>query len=203
MPVAKSGGGKKFDPIPQGVHQGVCISIIDVGTQVPADPKHKAARKVWITWELPHETLVIDGNTKCRQISEKYTLSMHEKGRLRPMLASWRGTAFTADEVKAFDMSKLIGRNCQLNVVHNASKKDATKVFANISAVIPLPKGMPPVAPTGDTLVYDIPEAGPITIPASVPEWMAEQVKQSVEYKERMGSVSVPDAKEDPEDRPF
>lgn len=204
MPIAKQSSGKGFAPVPAGVHQGVCVSVIDIGTQVPPNPQHKPARKIWITWELPHETIQTEEGEKPRFMSEKYTLSMHKKGKLLPMLQSWRGTAFTADELKGFDLANLVGRNCQLNVVHNQSTKDTSKVFANISAVIPLPKGMPPVAPKSKTLVYDIPEAGPIVIKQDVPEWIANQIKESVEYKERMAnSVVIPDETGEDSSGPF
>lgn len=204
MPVAKASSGKQYTPVPAGVHQGICVAIYDIGTQVPKDPNHKAARKVWFTWELPHETVEVDGEQKPRYLSEKFTLSMHKKGKLLPMLQSWRGTPFTADELKGFDLAGLIGRNCQLNVTHTPSIKDPSKVFANVSAVIPLPKGMPPVAPKTKTTVYDIPEAGPIVIPKDMPEWIANQIKESVEYKERMGnSVAIPDETGEADDKPF
>jgi hypothetical protein len=204
MPIAKQSSGKSFSPIPAGVHQGVCVSIIDIGTQMPSNPQHKTSRKIWITWELPHETIETEEGPKPRFISEKYTLSMHKKGRLLPMLQSWRGTPFTADELKGFDLANLLGRNCQINVVHNPSLKDPTKMFANISAVIPMPKGMPPIAPSGKTLVYDVPEAGTISIPKEVPEWIAKQIQESVEYKERMAnSVAIPDETGQDDDKPF
>ena len=44
--------------------------------------------------------------------------------------------------MKQFDLEKLIGANCQLNVVHNAKEIDGEQVtFANITSIVPPSKG--------------------------------------------------------------
>ena len=49
-------------------------------------------------------------------------------------LVSWRGRPFTETEKKGFDITKLIGIPCQLNVMHNEKGKE------KISSVMPLGK---------------------------------------------------------------
>jgi hypothetical protein len=71
--------------------------------------------------------------------SKKYTLSLHEKANLYKDLVSWRGRAFTPEERAGFDLEKLIGVNCQIQIVH-VTKGD--KTYANITSIVPLAKGM-------------------------------------------------------------
>jgi hypothetical protein len=73
-------------------------------------------------------------------VSKFYTLSLNEKASLRKDLQSWRGKPFTEEELKGFDVEKLIGANCLLNIVEyeKLDKSSGTK----IAAIMPLTKGM-------------------------------------------------------------
>ncbi len=186
MPVAKS-SGKQADPISAGVHPAVCTSVIDLGTQDPGNPKFRPSRKVMIGWELPYETINIEGKDVPRSISCEYTLSLGKKANLRAMLESWRGRAFTPEELDGFDVAKLLGVNCQLNVIHKPGVADPSKVYARINGVIPLGKGQAKSTAVNKLLAFDIPEEGAITIPADIPEWVAAKIVQSEEYKGRNG----------------
>lgn len=85
-------------------------------------------------------------------VQKRYTASLHEKSKLRPELESWRGRAFTEDELKEFDLEKLLGANCLLNVAHVV--KDG-KTYANVTAVMPLKRGMEKLVATNYTRVVD------------------------------------------------
>jgi len=80
-------------------------------------------------------------------VSSRYTASLHEKSRLRADLQSWRGRAFSAEELAAFDLEKLIGVGCLLNVVHTARNG---KQYADIVAIMPLPKQTPKLTVSPD-----------------------------------------------------
>lgn len=130
--------GTKFTPAPAGVHQAVCVDVIDMGVlEVTYAGETKKKHKVRVAWQI--DALMEDGKTPFLA-QKRYTLSLHEKAGLRKDLESWRGRAFTAEELKGFDLEKLLGANCQLNIVHEA--KNGT-VYANIMAVMPLGKNMP------------------------------------------------------------
>jgi hypothetical protein len=197
MPTATN---KRTDqkPIPAGVQHSVCYQVIDIGTQ-PALGNFPARRKVMIVWELPNERIEItrDGKTVVmpRTISRDYTLSTDKKANLRKDLESWRGRAFTAEEITAFDVGKLIGANCLLNVVHKPSA-DGTKMYANVAGIMPLPKGTVRITPENPTLVWDIPKDGPITFPDGMPEWVQNKIKNSEEY---VASVN-PERRQQPTD---
>lgn len=189
--IIKENSKSTIAPVPPGISQGVFAQIIDLGTHdetVMGTKETKKARKLYIGWELPFETLTIEGEEKRRRISRKFTASFHKKASLRAMLESARGKPFSEDELKAgFDMKKLLGINCQLNIVH---KVVGDKTYANISNVVPLGKGMAPQTLEATPLVFDLPEAGEIEFPEGMPEWIKDVIKQSDEWKSRHG---VPD----------
>jgi len=187
MPTAKAKGGSDFSPIPAGIHIAICYSVIDLGTQPSNNSQFNDARKVRIIWELPNERgdFTHDGKTenKARVVSAKYTLSLSTKANLRKMLESWRGKPFTKEEAEGFELGVLVGKACQVNITHKASP-DGTKTYANVTAVVPMPKGSPAMKPENPTLVFDLPEKGPITFPAGMPEWIQNEIKLSHEYND-------------------
>lgn len=148
IPVSAGSGGT-FTPCPQGVHQAVCVDVVDMGIlEVTWNGQTKKQHKVRIVWQV--EELMEDG--KPFIVQTRYTASLHEKARLRKDLESWRGRAFTDAELKSFDLEVLLGVNCLLNVVQVT--KDG-KTFSNVTAVMPLKKGMEKIAPTSYTRYVD------------------------------------------------
>jgi hypothetical protein len=135
-----SGEGKTFEPAPAGVHQGVCVDVIDLGVlDVTWQGQHKKQHKINVAWQIAE--LRDDG--KPFLVFKRYTLSLSEKANLRKDLESWRGKAFTPDEEAGFDVESVIGANCLLNIQHNAV---GDKTYANVVSIMPLVKGMPKMA---------------------------------------------------------
>lgn len=137
MPIiATAGETKNFAPAPAGVHQAVCVDVVDMGVlEVKWGGEVKKQHKVRLVWQI--DEAMESGDRYI--VQKRYTLSLHEKSNLRKELESWRGRAFTPDELKGFDLEKLIGINCFLNVVQ--TEKDGT-TYANVASVMPLKKGM-------------------------------------------------------------
>ncbi len=137
MPIiASAGSGGTFQPAPAGLHQAVCIDVIDMGiVESVYGGKPKSQHKVRLAW-------VIDELTDEGQpffVQKRYTLSLHEKSTLRKDLESWRGKPFTDEELKAFDLERLLGVNGQVNV--QQVEKNG-KTYANVISIVPLGKGM-------------------------------------------------------------
>lgn len=128
---------KEFSVTPAGNHFATCYRVVDLGTQ-KGEYQGKATfkHKIMVTWELPDE-LMEDGRPY--SISQRYTLSSSKKATLRNHIESWRGKPFSDEEFGTFDIGKLIGHSCLLNVVHTV-KPD--KTYANIVSIGALPKGM-------------------------------------------------------------
>jgi hypothetical protein len=134
------GGGRSFEPAPVGVHQAVCVDVVDLGWlettwQGVTQKKHK----VNVAWQLAEDRA--DG--KPYLVFKRYSLSLHEKANLRKDIESWRGRKLSHDEEMGFDLETLIGKNCLLNIHHRES---GDKVYANVASVNPLMKGMQALA---------------------------------------------------------
>jgi len=124
----------------EGVAQGVCADIIDLG-MVPGF-EGKPTHKIQIVFQV--DQLGKDG--KPLQVSQRFTFSSHEKASLRKFLEAWRGKQFKDDEMSKFDLMLLIGANAMLGIVHAPGKTGGT--FANINSVMPLLKGTQKLAIT-------------------------------------------------------
>ena len=135
--IAKAGSGGDFTPCPEGPQRLVCCDVIDLGlVEVTWQGETKRQHKCEIRWQSEH---VMDSG-KPFLINQRFTLSLHEKGRLRPVLEAWRGRKFTEQEAEGFDIEKLVSVSAYGNVVHNKGSKGGT--FANLASIMPLPKGL-------------------------------------------------------------
>ena len=173
------------DPIEAGVHNAVAYQVIDLGTQENT-MFNKMQHKVMIIWEIPSLRIEVERDGKMvdlpRVISNEYTASISAKSNLGKHLNAWRGQKFTEAELAEFDLASIIGANCQLGVIHNVSKTNGN-TYANIESILPLAKGTKKVKPENDTVVFDIDVDK--DIPEGVPEWVADKIHASQEWKDR------------------
>lgn len=180
--TAKKTEGGDYTPVSQGLHQGVCFMLMDLGTQFN-EKFGKSAHKILIGWEIPDERIEIekDGQKKNlpRAISKQYTLSLHEKAQLRKDLESWRGKAFSEPELDGFDLTKLLGQNCMVQVIH---KTKDNKTYANVSNIVSMPKGMPKKNPENPLRYFSF-EEHQDAIPEGTPEWISDIIKHSEEWQ--------------------
>jgi len=146
MPIIAKDNRREFTPAPEGLHQGVCVDVIDLGL-LPTPWGEK--QKVELRWQL--EATQETGPRF--MVTNRYTLSLNEKATLRQHLEAWRGKRFTKEELEGFDLEKLLGVNCQLQVVHTLS--DQGRTFANVQAIVPLGKGMVKLRPAEYTRVIE------------------------------------------------
>jgi hypothetical protein len=140
LPEPTEGGD--FTPPPEGTHPATCYRFIDLGTQKSTfNNEEKSARKIMLSWEITDPEIMMDDDQPFI-VSGWYTWSMHEKANLRKMLEGWRGKAFVESDFGqgGFNVKNLLGVGCLLNILH-VTKPDG-RVFANISNVIKMPKGM-------------------------------------------------------------
>lgn len=152
MPIYASAGGD-FKPAPAGAHAAVCVDVEDMGDVLTEYAgKKKSQHKVRIVWQIDEER--DDG--KLFSVSQRYTVSLHQKATLRRDLESWRGKSFTEDELKRFDLENLIGVPAMLNVIH-AFKEG--KTYANVAGVMKLMKGLS--APVARDYVRKVDRAAP------------------------------------------
>jgi hypothetical protein len=142
--IATANEKQNYTPAPEGVHQAVCVDVIDKGMQPNQFKNGALQHKIDIAWQI-NETRD-DG--KRFVVYKRYTLSLNEKASLRHDLESWRGKKFTRDEEMGFDVETVIGANGLINVQHKQSQ-DGTRTYANVISVMPLIKGMPKLVAEG------------------------------------------------------
>lgn len=116
---------KQFTPAPEGIHDAICVDVVDMGmVNGPFGAKHKLR----VVWEI--EVKMEDDRPFV--VMAFYGASLHEKSNLRKALKSWRGRDFTEEELRSFDMEKLVGVSAQLVIQHN---EHDGKTFSNVMAI--------------------------------------------------------------------
>jgi hypothetical protein len=142
VPIIAKETGSGFKPAPAGVAVAVCCDVVDLGMQKASYPGRPDTmkHKIKIVWQLAELDAEIG---KRPTVQQRYTLSLHEKAALRRDLESWRGRPFTAEERAGFDVEKVIGIPAMLNIIH---REHNGSTYANVSAIMPVPKGTPKVA---------------------------------------------------------
>ncbi len=154
--IAKNDGGD-FTPAPAGNHVARCYSVLDLGTQhsdaftwegsaIPESDRPQ----ILMIWELPNETIEVEGVMQPVVTSHFYNMFFNDKARLRKDLESWRGRQFTQEELQGFDISNVIGKPCMLNITHNERGK------AKITSVAAMPKGMEAPAQVNESLLFTL-----------------------------------------------
>jgi hypothetical protein len=166
--VVKDNGSKDFKLLEAGLYAAVCSNVIDMGDH---EGQYGVKPKIGIVFEL----------NELRDDGKRYQLSMTQgntlasKGHLRPMLESWRGKKFTEDELKnGFDLEKLIGANCTLNITHDI-KQD--KTYLKINAVNPPMRGAEKIVPSG----------------LPIPEWIVKLTNEGLALREKLARENHPD----------
>jgi hypothetical protein len=176
--ISASGGGNfpERKPLEAGAYAAVCDMVVDLGVQASPGGQFAPKRTVVLRFQIPEIRVEItkDGETKSLPavISRTVGLSLNEKSTLYGLLTSWRGKAFTADELKKFDLGKVAGKPAFINVTHSV-KGDRT--YANLTSIMPLPKGMPAPVLEGEALIYstDAPDAAVFD---QLPPWVQDKI---------------------------
>lgn len=200
MAIMASGAPPR-DPsqlVPAGGHIAICTKVVDVGVQPGG--KFDPQRQVYIGWELPNLPLRKwkdkDGNEHQgpQGIGNFYTLSLGAKAKLRGVLESWRGKAFSEEEVKGFNIAVILGRVCMLNVVHNTAANGQT--YANVGVVMAPPAGT--VAKTTSTLLeysVDAPNEGLLM---QLPKFLRDRIAQRIVPKPMQATAPARAGAQDP-----
>lgn len=184
MSINASSKTKPRELIGAGNYIARCYSMIEIGTiQEEYKGDLKWIQKVRIGWELPMEMKTFDESKGPQPLAihKDYTMALGKKANLRIMLDSWRGVALTEEEAKSFDLTKLLGIPCMVNIIHKTSEKG--NIYEQIASVTPIPKGLtvPGQINKSVELSYDDFDE---TVFNLQPEFIREKMKGSMEYKE-------------------
>jgi len=180
--ISESGNGKYAErkPLEAGAYAAVCDMIVDLGVQPSPGGQFAPKRTLMVRFQIPSERVEITKNGETKSlpavISRTLGLSLNEKATLRQLLQSWRGRAFTSDELKRFDLANVLGKPAFINVTHSVK---GDKTYANLTSIMPLPKGMPAPTLESEALVYstDTPDAAVFD---KLPEWVQDKIANRI-----------------------
>lgn len=140
--TAKDEGGN-FEQLPPGLYNAVCYAVWDIGQQkIVWNNVDKIQPKAIVAFEVDKriDNPGTEYHEKRYVVTKEYTVSLSEKANLTKDLISWRGKEFTPEEIQAgFDIEKLQGVPCKLNIIHKTSKNNG-RTYANISAIMKMPQ---------------------------------------------------------------
>lgn len=190
MGITATNSSAPRELVPSGNHVARCYQMIHIGTyedEYMGEPK--VVNKVRITFELSNELRVFkeENGEQPMVIDKEYTLSLSEKSNLRKDLESWRGKAFTEQEVKGFDITKLLDNFCMVNVIHK--KTGQGKDYAYISNISPLPKGMPKPEKFNDVFIFDYENNFNPEFVEKLPDFIKGKILSSNEWNDRLNQL--------------
>ena len=141
-----------FEQPPTGTHLGICVHVIDIGTQRSEyQGQANIRRQCIIGWELPNELMTGEKTSgKPFLVSRFYTASLNEKSNLRADLRNWRGRDFTESELDGFESKNILGKSCMLSITPNDKGK------SKITGVMALPKGTQVPTPQYELVFFSL-----------------------------------------------
>jgi hypothetical protein len=192
MSINATDKGGDYTPVPAGNYVARCVSMVHIGTIVENYGNElKKQNKVRLSFETPEDTkeFVAGEGQKPYLISKDFTLSMSEKSNLRKFLVSWRGKDFTKEEAKSFDVTKLLGKPCMLNVIHKTSAQGRT--YADISSISTLPKKLICPDQINPSFELNYEDQWSVEKFNSLPDFIKDKMKLSEEYRTVMNPEHV------------
>lgn len=149
---------KGFDPVSPGTHIARCWRMVELGQQEKFYDGQSQGYKpmLHIAFEIYDEPRVYD-EAKGEEpaiLGSKFTISLHEKSKLRRTLQSWRGADYTDAEISAgVDFTKVVGAPCMVNVVN---KELEGRKIGFIDSIVPIPKGVQVPDQHNSSAIYEI-----------------------------------------------
>lgn len=177
---------KDYGRVEDGSYVARIVQIIDMGMQEETDYKTGEVKvyedtgapvirpKVWINFELPTETINIDGVDKPRWYGREFTISSHEKAVLALLLkaADPKGTHTN----KGTNVRGLLGLPVMVNIGSTASGK------AKVTSVSAVPKGLAVDPLSNPETFFDLDEKDVETF-GTLPVWMQDKIKNGVNFE--------------------
>ena len=177
--IIKSKGESNFEPIPAGTYPAICTTVVNLGLQATGKWGPKPTH--WIAFEVPSVRIEWEKDGQKHEgpaiVGSRYTSSLSPKANLRKQLESWRGRAFTEEELAGFDLFNILNAPCLLSIVHNES---GGNTYANIAAIMGMPAGTPLPEAEGKLLKYDPSDPGMFD---ELPDWMKKAIEQGRQHE--------------------
>lgn len=170
---------KPVERIGEGTYPARLVQVLDLGKQVETDWQTGEVKtwddgntmlkpKVWLTFELPDETIDVDGEAKPRWISKEYNVSFHEKSALTQVVSA-------LNDGKAKTLADLIGQPALVEIGTTRTGKDK---LTSVSKVV---KGMTVGELQNDPKFFDFDNPNR-DIYDNLPNFLQEKIKEGAEH---------------------
>ena len=196
---AKKGMGSDRALAPIGNHIARCYQLVDLGMQ-DSQKYGNASHKLRFAWELCEETRDFGkGKPEPYSVSMTVNFFFGRNSNFTRLLEGWKGGTFSEDEFANFELKKLVGKACMVNVVHAVSGENE---YANVASISPVPaKWRDRVPPMHNPPVYFEVEMGPSSREfLMLPEFLQKIVANCHEWRD---SGTIPSKAKVAENDPF
>lgn len=180
MPILKQ-NESTYKNIEPGTHSARCYGMVSLGTQPSNIKEYAPSFQVLLMFEFPSEIVEVNGEKKpmaTNHFLKAYLGSVKKPSKTNLFLTSWRGRPFTQEELAGFDISKVVGKPCLLNIVH---AERGGKIREDIASISPLPKGMTLPIQFNQSVIYEI-EEGRNEKFMALPEWIQKRIELCSEW---------------------
>ena len=155
--------------VSEGETSAVCFAVVDCGMQ-----HYEYQGKEGIKPQVALGFRISTGQRYWKLL----TLSLSQNANLRGELEAWRGKAFTEEELKGFDLVKLIGVSCRLSLVKKGDYLNPGKIGKATEKLTLEP---------GEGIIYDGATNDDL---GKLPRWLRTIVLRSGEKPEKMSEQS-------------
>lgn len=176
--VAKASMGSNIEKLENGVYTAISSMFIDLGMQVN-EKFNKTQRKFMLVWDIIGEEIEINGKMFTRTISREYSYVLGDKSNLKRDLQAWRGKPFTQEELDGFDLTNIMNKPCQLQIIKEEKNGN---VYNNISSIMSLAKGVT-IEPLTDVKIFDIEKQESFALWEFIPSWIQEKIKKALNFE--------------------
>jgi hypothetical protein len=136
--------------------------------------------RVYIEFELAIPDKRGDG--KAFTVKKRWWASSNEKATMRKDIEVWRGKKFASDkEAQAYDLSKVLGAKCMINVQHDIFQE---KEFAKIVSIMPAIPNLPFEPATLPVQKFELVPGFDAELLESFPDFLRAEIKSSPEYEQ-------------------
>lgn len=119
---------KEYETIKPGLINAICVGVWNVGIQKSEyNEEVKFNEKIVIGFEVEQRDSV--NNLQLLHL-ESFTMSLHPKSKLGPMIESWFSKKLTDKERYNYDLTQIVGKRCTLNLIENGT-------WINIATILP------------------------------------------------------------------
>ena len=161
-----------------GTYQGRVVGIAELGLQETTyKGEHKKQKQLAILFN-------VYGNSDAEPVvlGKTYTMSMRENANLRKTITAIRGKDFTNEELKDWDLRRLLDAPCLVTV--GRYEKNGLKNATINQVSMPIKGNQTPEA-TEEKICFDMDDTSTWKSFALMPKWLQIKINNSITFKHK------------------